>query len=195
MSDARMLFLAVPLPPALHRQLAPLLGQLAAVDPKVRPARLDGLHLTLRFLGPVEPPAEPALRLVADRVARETPAFPVEVQGLGVFAESLRPRIVWAGVGEGQAELKGLAETLAVGLSALGWPPERRPFLAHCTLARVSLPLGDHARAALAELCHRSQGGPPLVMRAGSLDLLESVKAPGGPNRYPRLARWRFPPR
>jgi len=183
-------FLAVELPSAGRRQLASLLGQLAGLDKQVRPTRAEGLHLTLRFLGQVEPGKEAWIRTVAARVARETVAFPFELGGLEVFAEAKQPRVIWAGIREGQAELGRLAEALAAGLFEAGWPPELRPIRAHCTLARVPEPLGASSRAALAALCDRSQGNPPLLMRAEALALLESIAMPVGPNRYPCRASW-----
>jgi 2'-5' RNA ligase len=186
------LFLGLELPPALGQALAPLLRQLAAIDPEVRPARAEGLHLTLRFLGPVELEAQAGIELVASRVAQENAAFRLGFQGLGTFPEGTHPRVIWAAVGEGQSEVGRLAEVLAGRLAGEGWRPEPRPFRAHCTLARLPERLSARSRAAVAEFCDRGGAEGPLLMRAETLALLKSVSVPGGPNRYPRLASWRF---
>jgi 2'-5' RNA ligase len=117
-------------------------------------------------------------------------AFSIELQGLGVFAAARQPRVIWMGVGSGEAELGRLARLLGSGLSQEGWPRERRSFHAHCSLARVPAPLAASSRAALAELCDRGRGDPPLLMQVQQLVLLESVAVSGGPNSYPRRASW-----
>jgi len=189
-SASLRLFLAAEVPQALRQQLVPRLDQLAALDPSVRPVRAEGLHLTLRFLGAVAPEKEVAVRRVAARVALETAAFPIELQGLSVFATASRPQVIWAGVGAGEAELGRLAELLGAGLTKEGWSLERRSFHPHCSLARLPTALEASSRAALTELCERSRGDPPLFMQAQHLALLESVAVPGGPNRYPLRASW-----
>lgn len=178
------------LPQSVRQQLTPLIDQLTALDRRVRPAGPEGLHLTLRFLGLVASDEEDALRLVAAQVAGQARAFPMEVQGLGIFEEANQPRAIWAGVGAGEVELKRLAGALDSGLGEKGWPPERRPFRAHCTLARLSGPLGASSRAALAEILDRARPGPSLATRVEGMALLESVTVPGGPNRYPCRASW-----
>ncbi|MGC1194732.1 MAG: RNA 2',3'-cyclic phosphodiesterase, partial [Candidatus Dormiibacterota bacterium] len=168
----------------------PRLNQLAALDLGVTPVRADGLHLTLRFLGEVAPEREVAVRRVAAGVAAETVAFSIELQGLGSFATANQPQVLWMGLGAGEGELARLALQLGSGLSEEGWPPERRPFHAHCSLARMPAPLAAGSRAALAELCDQGRGDPPLRMEVRHLALLESVAVPGGPNRYPLRASW-----
>ncbi|MGC2191469.1 MAG: RNA 2',3'-cyclic phosphodiesterase [Candidatus Dormiibacterota bacterium] len=192
MSRPPTLFLAVELPQAVRQQLTPLIDQLAALDRKVRPAGPEGLHLTIRFLGPVAPHEEEAVRLVAARVAQETAAFPLEVEGLGIFEKANQPQVIWAGVGAGEVELKRLAGALSSGLAEKGWPLERRPLRAHCTLARLSGLLAASSRAALAEICDQARAGPPLATRVQRMALLESVTVPGGPNRYPCRGSWPF---
>ncbi|HUY56883.1 MAG TPA: RNA 2',3'-cyclic phosphodiesterase [Candidatus Micrarchaeaceae archaeon] len=192
MSGAPILFLALELPHEARQRLTPPLGRLAALDPGVRPARADGLHLTLRFLGRVEPEAEPSLRIAAERVARRTTEFLVELGGLGVFPNLAQPRVVWVGVRAGVAELDRLAGALGAELVRAGWSPERRPFRAHCTLARVAQPLGQRPGLLLAELIDQLRQESSIGFRAQRLALLESVAVDGGPNRYPCPASWPF---
>ena len=158
----------------------------------MRPARADGLHLTLRFLGRVEPESEPSLRIAAERVAHGTTEFAVELGGLGVFPDLAQPRVVWLGVRAGVAELDRLAAALAAELVREGWPRERRPFRAHCTLARVALPLGQRLRLLLAELIDQFHQESSIGFRVQRLALLESVAVDGGSNRYPCPASWPF---
>lgn len=183
------------MPPVAVRQLTPLLDRLAELDSGVRPVRADGLHLTLRFLGTVDPEAEAAIRGIASQVARETQAFAIWIQGRGVFVEGERPRVVWADVGEGREELERMAAEIDRGLIRSGCPVERRPFQPHFTLARVVRPLAAGAGSALAAFCDQGIEEPPILTEVQRLALLESVAVPGGPNRYPALASWELRPR
>jgi 2'-5' RNA ligase len=94
-------------------------------------------HLTLRFLGEVDPERVPAL-IGAIRAAVEgTAPFEVEYRSAGFFPPSGAPRVAWVGVGEGRAELLALAGRLEAALGPLGWAPEGRGFHPHVTFYRL----------------------------------------------------------
>jgi 2'-5' RNA ligase len=192
LSSAPRLFLAAEFPFSLRRALSPVLTELATIDPELRPVRADGLHVTLRFLGRVEAAAEPPVHALAARVASETKPFALSLVGMGTFPERSRPRVLWAGVGEGRPELSRLAEALRAGLAAQGGSMAPSPFRAHSTLARLPEHLGPTSAQALAEFCDRGLGPKPLRATIDFVALLESVPVPRGPNRYPRRARWRL---
>jgi 2'-5' RNA ligase len=115
-------------------------------------------HLTLLFLGEIAPADVAGL---IDRfrsaVARHSP-FRVELRGLGVFPNAARPRILWAGVGEGAEELVRLARTLRDAAGALA-PADDRPFSPHLTLLRLRGPQDvERAGRALARAGGQSFG-------------------------------------
>lgn len=176
----------------MRRALAPVLRQLGGLDPEVRPARADGLHVTLRFLGRVEAAVEAPIHAAAARVASEAKPFALTLEGLGTFPERSRPRVLWAGVGEGRPEISRLAESLRAGLATEGWNPAPGPFRAHCTLARLPERLSAASAATLTEFCERGLGQGPFGATIDLVALLESVPVPHGPNRYPRRASWRL---
>jgi len=176
----------------MRRRLAPVLRQLAGLDPGIRPVRPGGLHVTLFFLGRVETAAETPIHDLAARVASTTAPFRLSLEGIGAFPGRSRPRVLWAGVGEGRRELEQLADSLGAALAALGWSPASAAFRAHCTLARLPERLGPASASALGELRDRGPGVGPLSGAIDFLTLLESVPAPHGSNRYPRRARWRL---
>lgn len=194
MSGAATLFVAIELSEPVRRALIPLLTQVANIDPKLRPVRAEGLHLTLRYLGQVEADRQRSIQSVASRVAAAAEPFPLALGGLGTFPEGDRPRVVWLGVDSGGIQLGRLADELAAGLAQVGWEPEARPFRPHCTVARIAGRLSPSAGSRLAEVCRRGWPGPPLETGAESLSLLESVSVPGGSNRYPCRERWQLGP-
>jgi 2'-5' RNA ligase len=97
-----------------------------AVDGKRTPAAK--IHLTLAFLGAVEP--ERALA-AAGKVSGE--AHPLALERARYWRHN---KIVWAGPRETPDALRLLVESLHLELFRAEYILERRPFAAHVTLAR-----------------------------------------------------------
>jgi 2'-5' RNA ligase len=94
------------------------------------------LHVTLKFLGQIDPARVDAIADALASAAARTAAFDLDVRGLGAFPTANRPRVLWAGL-EPAAPLAALAREVDATLGALGLPRESRPFAAHVTLGRV----------------------------------------------------------
>lgn len=106
-------------------------------DRAFRWARPDQFHLTLKFLGEVDPARLEELRMALTEAARGIPPLQMEAIGLGCFPNPKRPRVVWAGLSDGAGMLPRLQA--AVGKACASFTakePEDR-FSAHITLARV----------------------------------------------------------
>jgi 2'-5' RNA ligase len=135
MSEAIRAFLAVEPSPEIHRKLVDLKTLLASTGAAVRWVRNDGLHTTVKFLGPVAPDALGHLRDALGSIRLRCSPFTVEARGLGVFPNLRRPRILWIGMHSGHlAELSIMVEKAA---AMAGFAPESRPFQPHITLGRV----------------------------------------------------------
>ena len=181
----RRIFVAAPLPDAAAAEVEALVARVRAAGVPgggrdVRWVRLDGLHLTLRFLGPtLDDRIEPAL--VAVRAAgAEATSFDVTIGGAGTFPTDQRPRALWLGISAGGSALSDLAATVNRALAAAGWPPEAKPFQAHLTLARADgVSAGARIAADLIEAASRLRIDC-LIDRIG---LFESLTG-GGPARY-----------
>jgi RNA 2',3'-cyclic 3'-phosphodiesterase len=109
--------------------------------------RVEGLHLTLRFLGATPDERQPALAQVLDRVAAGAAPFDIVLSGGGCFPNPTNPRVLWIGIGEGEARLQDLAGALNQELVPLGWPLDSRPLTPHLTLARTDGVPGADERA------------------------------------------------
>jgi 2'-5' RNA ligase len=135
-------FLAIPLPEARRRAAAEA-GRGLGLEPRDwRFVPEDGLHLTLRFLGEVEPARSKAMEPTWRRAVLGIGPLPLRLGGAGAFPDARRPRVVWLGLTDGTAggALERLAESLEGAARAAGFPPEPRPFFPHVTLARVRRP-------------------------------------------------------
>jgi 2'-5' RNA ligase len=110
---------------------------LEAPDP-ASPGRADArAHLTLKFLGEISPDLVAPLGEAIRGAIRSHPPFGVELRGVGAFPDADHPRVVWAGVGEGAAEVGELARRVDEAAATLGIRKDPRAFTPHVTLLRV----------------------------------------------------------
>ena len=146
--------------------------------------RVEGLHLTLRFLGATPDERQPALAEALAAVAVGVAPFQVVLSGGGAFPAARRPRVLWIGIVEGVIRLGALAGRLDERLQPLGWPPEGRPFAPHLTLARTDgVPGADERARRLAEVA----SGVSFGWQADRIVLYKSVLG-RGPARYEAVA-------
>ena len=188
-------FIAVDLPPeiqmALGQAQALLREQLrsgAGHDESLRWASVEGIHLTLKFLGEIS--QEASHRVVsALRALQPFEPFPVEIRGYGFFPDRRRPQVLWAGI-IAPPVLAELAGRIDGAMATLGYPPETRPFAPHLTLARLK---GRRRQpvleSALTQFGERTLG----QFEISELFLFESQLSFGAPAQYRKVAR--FPDR
>ncbi|MEO8207707.1 MAG: RNA 2',3'-cyclic phosphodiesterase [Chloroflexota bacterium] len=158
------LFVAVPVPPPMAKEIEGIVDRVrAALGPdaqRVRWVQMEGLHLTLRFLGPT--PAG-QVEAVASAVAQAAGAIPgpflVRIGGAGVFPDPERPRALWLGIRSGADKLGQLSLAVTDRLAEAGWALDPRPFQPHLTIART-----DGVRAG-------AEAGHELVALAADFDL------------------------
>jgi RNA 2',3'-cyclic 3'-phosphodiesterase len=99
-------------------------------------SNFDNIHLTLQFLGNVDPAKVGLLGEAMTRVAVSMGPIFYAARGLGVFPAEYKPRVMWVGVKRGAAALTELQRRLGLALRPLGFQPEERAFHPHLTLAR-----------------------------------------------------------
>jgi RNA 2',3'-cyclic 3'-phosphodiesterase len=161
--------------------LRPAAGDVAWVAP-------GNLHLTLKFLGAVPETRIESIAGALSAASLEANPFQARIRGLGAFPSAGRPRVVWAGVTEGAAEMIDLARRVDTALAALGLPRDERPFSPHVTLGRVRRPGRNLALTdALGSATAREFG----QMRVPSASLMRSELGPRGA-RYTELAAVRL---
>lgn len=129
-------FIAVKLAPTAA--LAPVLETITGLGSGVRPVSPAQLHLTLRFLGDIDPDSVADVSAAIELAVAEARvvAFDAHLTGLGAFPSSERPRVVWVGL-RGVGPLTRIVEALDPLLDSLGLVPRDKPWQAHLTVARV----------------------------------------------------------
>lgn len=124
------LFVALALPTLVKTQL----GALAGGIPGAKWVPPENYHLTLRFIGEIEP--WQAEDVDAALAAIRSPRFDLALAGIGTFEKGGRIQSlhVPAERSEALARLQAKVET---ALQRIGLEPERRRFQPHVTLART----------------------------------------------------------
>jgi 2'-5' RNA ligase len=151
------LFFAVPVPDPARRLVADVMDRVQASvgdgRARIRWVRVEGLHLTLRFLGQTPRERLPALQRMLDALAAATPPFVVTIARAGAFPNPSRPRTLWLGIEEGADALAKLASDLEAGVAADGQLLGTKPFAPHLTIARTDgLRTAGAAAAALRDV-------------------------------------------
>ena len=138
MSRPLRTFVGVALPDDVQSALADVSRELARTESGVRWTKREDLHVTLKFLGDT-PQGEivEVCRLLGEATADMAP-FRIEVRGLGCFPTPSRPRVIWAAVGDGTEQLERLNDRVETRLREVGYPGERRRYVAHVTLGRFA---------------------------------------------------------
>ena len=168
-------FVAVLLPDGVRAGLAAVCDELRGQTRGLAWVRPENLHLTLRFLGEVEPVTLERVREAVTAAATAVPPFKVSLGGLGGVPAGAAPRDLWASVGTGADGLVALQAALEAGLVARGLPAETRPFHPHVTLARARDPRGARGLAGVLG------PGPAFgEARVASLHLMRSELGRGG---------------
>ena len=133
------LFFAVPIPRDLTSGIIPLQDRLPRETP-VRWVKPHGYHLTLRFLGEVDPGLLDPLAETLERAVGLSEAFALRLSVLGCFPHARRARVLWIGATKGVEPMGALASNLNAELVPLGFPPERKRFKPHLTMGRLKRP-------------------------------------------------------
>jgi RNA 2',3'-cyclic 3'-phosphodiesterase len=167
------IFVALDIPEEVRAALDALITRLRPVSRAVRWTRIEGVHLTLKFIGEVQPEKVEAIEA---SLAQIRVPHPVEMKFRGVV--------------EVGAELGALASAVETSLQPLGIARERRAFSPHLTLARFKSTDGS----ALNRLHEAISAAGPLEFGAGiakDFHLYQSILKPGGAE-YTRLATFLF---
>lgn len=175
------LFIAVPLPEEIRRQV----GQLCQNMQKgiqftpCRPtwSATETMHLTLVFLGPKSPEQVEPIARAMDRVTANFGPLRIEIKRLGVFPNWRNPRVLWAGIRERSHQIEELHRRLERAMASFGYEPEPREYSPHLTLARFKSLKGTSAIEGIVNSHQAFKFGP---FDAPEIILYKSVLHPGG---------------
>jgi RNA 2',3'-cyclic 3'-phosphodiesterase len=172
------LFVAADLPAPARSALAAFRD---AADPAVwRPVPDEALHVTLAFLGHLPGDAAETAAEVLDRAVEAAPRLAITG---ALLLPPRRARVLCAALADPDGELAALQARVSDGLVQAGlYTPEKRPFRAHATVARLRS--GARPPRALAD----GLAPQPLEFHVEAVTLYRSHLGRGGA-RYEPLHR------
>jgi len=182
MGKVLRLFWAVNIPAEIKNEIAKLQGRLkkdgAGTGAKWVDAR--NLHVTVKFLGDTRAGEVGRISGVAAGRLNGMKSFSLGIGGLGFFPGPACPRVFWAGIKGETDRLKELVREMEAGMAECGFPPERRKFSPHLTLARLKSSGNTGALAGAVE-SGLPQAADLGMFKVTAVDLMQSDLIPRGP--------------
>jgi 2'-5' RNA ligase len=187
-------FVALDIPEEVRAALGKLIARLRPVCRAARWVRIEGVHLTLKFIGEVQPEKIEPIKASLARI-RFPNHIGLKFRNVGFFPNERRPHVFWAGIDAGP-ELGALAAAVEASLEPHGIAKEQRAFSPHLTLARLEPRRGPNAGSPFgldALIKAISEAGPPEFGAgiANEFHLYQSILKSGAAE-YTRLATFRF---
>ena len=139
-SNAIRCFVAIEIPEPIQELLKPIQTRLQSKIRRASWTKPGNFHLTLKFLGDVQPEAMEVVGEAIQKVVDAQTPFSIELGGVGAFPNFNRPRVLWVGIKKGDLIVSRLAKSVNFELKHLGFPIDNR-FHPHLTLARIRHPM------------------------------------------------------
>lgn len=159
-------------------RLEKVLEEMGSVGAGVKVVASENLHLTLKFLGEVDPGRVDEIYGTMEEAFGFCAPFHGGLRGLGAFPSLGRMRVVWVGLSEGKERIVEMQGRLERALVKLGFRSEGRPFDPHLTIGRVKSPKGREELRAFVVAHQATDFGTFAVER---VELKESTLTPKGP--------------
>ena len=192
MTGTIRVFVAIELPEVVRAALGLAIAEIGEAGARgVRPVRPEGIHLTLKFLGDIEPARVTPLSEAMDEAARAVAPFSLCLGDTGVFPGPRAPRVLWVGVAGQLEPLRELWMALETATSDLGFARDLRGFNPHLTLARIRDGTPPEDRQMAAAALSRVKFADDLHIPVDSIELIRSTLGPDGA-RYESLASARL---
>ena len=180
------LFAAIDVPERLKQTVVGAVTSWRERFPRARWVPPENWHVTVKFMGRTWPRLADWVEEACREAASTIRPFRTSLTGMGVFPGPTRARVLWVGLKDPDGSLTALARALDERL-AEEFPPEKRPFHAHLTVARFNPP--QAFREAIEDLKATTVDARPFPVR--SLVLYRSHLSPRGA-RYEAVGTFRL---
>lgn len=168
--------------------IADFCEKLRRAYPAAKWVRIDGMHVTLKFVGWIADEKLGAIRGALTGL-RSASHAEMHFRGVGFFPSEKRPRVLWIGV-TASPNVAELASRIETRLEPLGIEREKREFRPHLTLARFDAPRGLQP---LQDALRDSSDADFGIVRTNEFHLYQSELLRGGA-KYTRLASFPVAP-
>lgn len=175
-------FIAIQVPQEIKTQIMSQTVELRRqAGRSVRWGSAENIHVTLKFLGDVSLKQVDLLSQMLNNLAQTYPPFDVVADGLGIFPNLRRPRVIWVGLHEANSQLTKLQQSVEAAAAQLGHAPENKSFSPHLTIGRVREPLPAQELLALQDAFKGATVQLKESFTIRSVDLMRSELKPAGP--------------
>jgi len=168
-------FLALPTSEQTKASISLLQSKLRESEAEVRWESSDKFHITLKFLGNVEPPIIDSLVSQLQVLLKNVSSLKTIYNTIGGFPSVDRPRVIWIGAEQNEFLMK-LQENIESVCTELGFDKEDRVFHPHITLGRVK---GNRKLSRLTETV-KSLTFEPIQALCSEVLLIKSDLKPSG---------------
>ncbi|MBW1981219.1 MAG: RNA 2',3'-cyclic phosphodiesterase [Deltaproteobacteria bacterium] len=130
-------FIAIRIPEQTREAIAAVQQALRAHGARVRWVKPHSIHLTLKFLGNIQPEQVDDIAAAINQATSGEAVFTLRATTLGGFPNLRKPRVIWLGLQGEIVPLLRLQARLEDELESIGFPREKRPFKPHLTIGRI----------------------------------------------------------
>ena len=171
-------FIAIELDERIKRELARVQDRLKTAEADIKWVDTSSIHLTLKFLGDIQPEVLDDVERAIARTAARFTHFHMDIGALGAFPDADKPRVIWASVTKRANYLHDMASRLTEELGDLASDDTTRSFTPHITLGRSRNETPFPRLTTLLKNTHAPAG---LTQKVERIALFRSELLPKGP--------------
>lgn len=181
------LFVAISLPDSVKAEIEKLQMELRQVFRNdVRWTRREQFHLTLKFLGAVDPQAVDELIVSLHSACEHLPSLQARAEGIGCFPSLRHPRVLWVGVNDAGERLSLVQSAVERAVDRFSSEQSEVKFSGHVTLGRIQR-MNHTQTETLANLADKMASHSFGEWDVKQIELIRSELGAGG-SRYTTLA-------
>ncbi|MDI6799264.1 MAG: RNA 2',3'-cyclic phosphodiesterase [Actinomycetota bacterium] len=169
-------FIGADLPDSLKDDLADLKQKLLPSLPSARWVKNQNLHITLKFLGEINPSEVDDISKALSTVLMGQTVFDLSLKSLGAFPSTKRVHVIWMGIDKGLDELIKIGDIINAALSHKN-DEDIPPLKPHITICRTKEKV-DLSQI-IAKTSSLNRLGATETVR--SVNIYESKLMPNGP--------------
>ncbi|MBI9034258.1 MAG: RNA 2',3'-cyclic phosphodiesterase [Bacteroidales bacterium] len=173
----KRLFAAIKIPvePELEKLVEELQQQ--TKHDRIKWVNLENLHLTLKFFGETPEDRIDDICKQLDAATKVGCPFTMNINRIGVFGSSYKPRLLWLGIGD-HPDLFQLWKNIIENLKTIDIHSDRQNFVPHITLGRINKLVDKKKFSSSIETLKTSYQKDVFV---NGISLYNSTLAPEGP--------------
>lgn len=172
------LFIAIEIEKRIKERILELLKHLKKTETDIRWVAPENLHVTVKFIGDLDPIILPSVAKSLENVASRFNPFRIQIENVAVFPKIKNPRILFIGLRDKEDSLVNIFEELEVELEAFGIKRESRKYVGHITIGRVKSQKNIHK---LIEALNSDSACFLGQEKVNHISLIQSELTPKGP--------------